>query len=240
MSTILALDIGNSYTKYAYCDAAGWYEATAVATKEFLLNPERYCADPFDRALVSNVVGDAAVVALRPWQGKLFWLTACAERYGVTNRYLRPEQLGSDRWAALIATRAKTSMACLVVSVGTALTADMLDDQGQFLGGIIAPGPQLMRQALLAGTALSASPGHYTAMPRTTDDAIETGIVQSALGAITRMANLLQAQTGTPPLLLLTGGAAARIAPHLNSAFRLVDNLVLEGLRTVAQKENWL
>jgi acetyl-CoA C-acetyltransferase len=103
-------------------------------------------------------------------------LIASAERAGVINRYQQPERLGADRWAALIAARHRQAGPQLVVSAGTALTADMLDAQGVFLGGIIAPGLRLMQQSLAAGTAgLPLSPGQYAEWPRDTAEAIATG-----------------------------------------------------------------
>ena len=68
------------------------------------------------------------------------------ERCGVRNLYERPEQLGPDRWAALIAARAlHSSGPALVVNAGTATTVDMLSGDGRFLGGSILPGVELMR-----------------------------------------------------------------------------------------------
>jgi type III pantothenate kinase len=84
-----------------------------------------------------------------------------------------------------------------------------------------------MRASLAGNTAdLPHAAGHYRARPTNTDDAIVSGAIDATLGAIER----LHATLGDDALCLLSGGAAAELAPHMNLPCRRVDNLVLEGL----------
>ncbi len=71
----------------------------------------------------------------------------------LSNGYDRPEQMGVDRWLAMIAAWHKFHQACLVVDCGTAITLDAIDAQGQHLGGHIVPGFQLLQKNLIAATA---------------------------------------------------------------------------------------
>ena len=119
--------------------------------------------------------------------------------------------------------------ATLVVTSGTATTADVLDSQGVFQGGVILPGLDLMRLSLARDTAqLPFSDGRFERTPRRTADAIQTGCLHAQLGAIERMFRLVAGEPGS--LCLLNGGAAAALAPLLECPLREVDNLVLEGL----------
>ena len=68
-----------------------------------------------------------------------------AQQLGVKNLYRKPEQLGADRWAALIGARGLTGSAACVVDAGTAVTVEALSAKGEFLGGAIFPGLHLLR-----------------------------------------------------------------------------------------------
>src|SRR5205085_12624801 len=134
----------------------------------------------------------------------------------VTNRYdtLQP---GADRWAALLGAWHRQRGACLVVGAGTATTADLLSTRGEFRGGIIFPGLELMKRSLAENTTrLPFAEGAWAEEPRNTADAIETGVLQAQAGAIERMYAQLTRVEGSSAACLISGGAAARIAQCLS------------------------
>jgi type III pantothenate kinase len=156
---------------------------------------------------------------------------------GVRNSYDDPAQLGCDRWAALIGARRLYAGPAVVVDAGTALTADALTGDGVFVGGIIVPGAELMRKALAEHTAaLKPQPGKFSFFPDTTGDAIMSGAIDALAGAIERMARFLEEAGEPQPACVLSGGGAALIEPYLNLEVKVVDNLVLEGLLTIARE----
>ncbi|MDE2275821.1 MAG: type III pantothenate kinase, partial [Burkholderiales bacterium] len=119
----------------------------------------------------------------------------------------------------------------LVVMVGTAVTVDALDADGRFLGGLILPGFGLMLRALEMGTAgLRVPTGEVVDFPSNTSDALMSGGANAIAGAIERQARRLHARAGAAPLLLMTGGAAAKLAPITDLPFETVDTLIFEGL----------
>jgi type III pantothenate kinase len=125
--------------------------------------------------------------------------------------------------------------ACVVVHAGTALTADALDASGVFRGGIIMPGLAMMLQALAANTAaLKVAPGHYHDFPINTADALYSGAMQGMCGAVEQMRARLGGEEAKPRVIV-SGGAAAEIAPHLTEPVEVVDNLVLEGVLVLAE-----
>jgi type III pantothenate kinase len=124
-----------------------------------------------------------------------------------------------------------------VVMAGTATTIDVLDAAGHFRGGLILPGLDLMRKSLARNTAgLPEARGAYRDLPTNTDDAIVSGALHATLGAIERMAEQVCRPASADFCVLLSGGAADMLAPHLDLPLQRVDNLVLEGLARVAAR----
>jgi len=227
---ILCLDAGNTRLKYGLFDGGGWRKQGALNHKDFDSLLAELPAKP-TRIVACNVAGEAVRLRIEALAKSLAlpldWLASSAAACGVTSGYDTPGQLGTDRWAALIAARALHAGPVVVVMAGTATTIDALDGDGLFRGGLILPGLSLMRAALAGNTAdLPHAAGHYRSQPTNTDDAIVSGAIQATLGAIER----LHATLGDDALCLLSGGAAAELAPHMNLPCRLIDNLVLEGL----------
>jgi type III pantothenate kinase len=227
---ILCLDAGNSRLKFGLLDDGGWLLQDALDYAAFDELPARLPAMPA-RIVACNVAGEAVRLRIEALAASLIlpleWLTGTAAACGVRNGYDRPQQLGADRWAALIAARALHAGPAVVVMAGTATTIDTLDGSGLFRGGLILPGLALMRAALAGNTAdLPHASGNFKALPTNTDDAIVSGAIHATLGAIERM----RATLAEGALCLLSGGAAAELAPHLDLPHRLIDNLVLEGL----------
>lgn len=175
------------------------------------------------------------------------FITSAAAAAGVVNGYARPQQLGADRWAALVAAwhRAGCYRTVCAASVGTAITLDLVDQDGYHRGGLIAPGPALMLDGLLGRTAHIAAraavpaarrrrppPGHELVPPLAdaTGDAIEEGCLAAAAGFIDRTLNQLTRQLGVRPVLFITGGASAAVIERLRSACKPCDDLVLRGV----------
>jgi type III pantothenate kinase len=237
---ILAIDAGNSRVKWGWHDGRDWSSLATVSLIEFAaanhdLNPFAATHENPERIVISNVAGDGAHQLLVNWtsifEAEPFWLTGEEERCGVTSRYERPRQLGSDRWAALVAARALHPGPCLVVNAGTATTADLLSAQGEFLGGLILPGVDLMRFVLHEHTGrLPLQDGRFERMPRNTVDAIESGCRHAQAGAVERMYRI----AGDRAVCLVSGGAGASLIEQLGIPCRYVENLVLEGLARIA------
>jgi type III pantothenate kinase len=237
---ILAIDAGNSRVKWGWHDGGRWSSLSTVSLIEFAaanhdINPFAATHENPERIVISNVAGDGAHQLLINWTSIFdadpLWLKGEAERCGVRSRYERPEQLGPDRWAALVAARALHQGPCLVVNAGTATTADVLSAQGEFLGGLILPGVDLMRFVLHEHTGrLPLQEGHFVQTPRNTVDAIETGCRHAQAGAVERMFRV----AGAGAQCLVSGGAGMALIGQLSVPCRYVENLVLEGLARIA------
>ncbi|KRC35118.1 MULTISPECIES: type III pantothenate kinase [unclassified Lysobacter] len=151
--------------------------------------------------------------------------------------YADPRKLGVDRFLALLGTRARGEGAALVCGVGTALTVDLIDADGRHLGGRIAPSPTLMREALHArASQLPETGGDYVDFASDTEDALASGCDGAALALIECSLAAARQRLGGPPRLLLHGGGADAMHPHLAEA-ALAPNLVLDGLAIWAAVE---
>jgi type III pantothenate kinase len=237
---VLAIDAGNTRIKWGLHDGTRWRARAWVATAQAGRLKAAFVRLPRPHAIViSNVAGSSLRDKLRttlPPAPAPQWIKSRREQAGVRSSYAAPAQLGCDRWAALIGAHRLFGAAAVVVNAGTALTVDALTADGVFAGGMIAPGVDLMREALAENTAgLKLRPGRFSFFPDATGDAIMSGAINASCGAIERMARFLEDAGQAAPLCVISGGAAALLAPHLNLEVKLVDNLVLEGLLAIAQ-----
>lgn len=198
---------------------------------------------------LANVAGEAAEQAVRMTLQTLWgmassdWLQvlrASETRAGVRNGYDTPTQLGSDRWASLIGAHAAwPGEHLLIVTLGTATTVEALRADGDYLGGLIAPGPALMLRSLAQGTAqlptLDATmPSGGQDFARNTTDAILRGCLAAQAGLVERNHAQLQARLGAPVRCVLSGGARQALAQTLTLPFTEHDQLVPAGLYEVA------
>ena len=173
------------------------------------------------------------------WDVEPRWVVPTQHDAGVVNGYDHPSRLGADRWVSLVGARMRalaggTPRPALVVMVGTAVTVDALDAEGRFLGGLILPGFGLMLKALEMGTAgLKVPTGEVVDFPTNTSDALMSGGANAIAGAIERQHRKLIVRTGQEPLLLMTGGAAPKLAPITDLRFETVDSLIFDGLLTL-------
>jgi len=235
--SLLLIDIGNTRCKWATVENGCWVAQGVVENLALLDLRVAFANLPQpSRILVANVAGTAIAQTLlgllASWQIAPEFITATAAYGGVTNNYDNPPQLGCDRWAALIAAWHQFGGACLVVNCGTATTIDALSPRGEFLGGLILPGIDLMRQSLAQSAAqLPWSTGAVCDFPRNTADAILSGAVKATAAAIDRQSCLL----GVEVPCLLSGGAAELVQPQLTCSAILVENLVLLGLKILGE-----
>jgi len=144
--------------------------------------------------------------------------------------YADPRKLGVDRFLALLGARSRVRGPVLVCGVGTALTIDLIDADGQHLGGRIAPSPTLMREALHArAPQLPEAGGAYEDFARDTEDALASGCEGAGVALIERSLAAATTRIGQAPSVLLHGGGSDALARHLPNATE-VATLVLEGL----------
>ncbi len=158
---------------------------------------------------------------------------------GMALRYDNPREIGPDRLVNAVAAYDKVHGACVVVDFGTALTFDPVSAEGEYLGGIIAPGVEISMEALTNRAA--ALPKIDLAAPRaligkTTVDAIRSGVIYGYAGQVDGILRRLRAEMGPEIETIATGGLAEHIVPFTEEIDETDDLLTLTGLRLLHER----
>lgn len=236
----LLLDLGNTRLKWALREGAGWAAQGAVnwsddvalalhdAWRGLPVPCDAFGASVVDAGREAQVAAVVSTCFARPTE----WLRTPAQACGVRNAYAESSRLGVDRFLAMVAAHAEGLSPCVLAGVGTALTLDALAGDGRHLGGLIAPGPQLMQQSLLGATARVRveRPGKVLEAADNTPDAVASGCWQAAAGLVERFMAHMSPPLGGAPQLILGGGDAEALRGLLSMPSRLSADSVLRGL----------
>lgn len=245
---ILLLDIGNTRLKWARLKGE-----TFLPGDELLhagqLDVEKLTHISLDvlpdHVVAACVAGNNSEHLLREWvqqklQRELDFVTAEQQMLGVINAYADPTQLGSDRWAAVIAAHQQWQGNLCVMDAGTALTLDLIQSDGRHLGGYILPGLGMMQRCLLDGTEIPVSKDSVklASNTRTGDSTIRcisNGALQAACGMVERTIMQFEQQCQETVQCILTGGDSQHLADNLTIPCVIEPNLVLRGLGHIAR-----
>jgi len=254
----LLIDAGNSRIKWALVRDGRFSPLLAAETTDIAaLDGWLAKAPQIERVVASSVAGTTVERALgaalrRAGAPAAEFMQSTARASGVTNGYRQAAQLGVDRWVGAVAAwnLAGCYRAVCAVSIGTALTIDVVHHDGTHLGGLIAPSPTLMLQSLLRDTAGIASRAASTPassrakasrsdkslkmLATDTRQAIELGCLSSAAALIDRTVTDVTRTLRSRPVVFVTGGGADAVAPLIRSACKRRDDLVLRGLAVLA------
>lgn len=247
MNTLL-VDIGNTRVKWALLRGRvlGKSQALAHAGRPAAMSTLfRKLPRPVDRVLAVNVAGPRLEKALRDAAHardlRVEIVQSTRHAGHVTNGYKEVWRLGTDRWVAAVGAHALARGHVVYALVGTALTVDLVEASGRHRGGAIIPGPDTQVSSLLTGTqgirrraqGLRASSRRLFA--RDTASALAAGSQVAAAAFIDRAVVEATRELGARPELLISGGGAAALRPHLRHPYRLLPDLVLRGLAELAR-----
>lgn len=253
--TFLAIDIGNTRLKWAMYEDHRPGAALLAHGAEFLEHIERLAEGAWtglpapDHMLGCVVAGETArrrvheqIEQMLGWDFEPQWVVPSTEEAGITNGYDHPSRLGADRWVAMIGSRHHMlqlgeARPLIAVMVGTAVTVDAMDAQGHFLGGLIIPGHGIMLKALEGGTAgLHVPTGEVRNFPKNTSDALTSGGTYAIAGAVERLYQHLAEHCKAEPMCIMAGGAGWKMSPSMTRPFKLINNLIFDGLLVMAEK----
>jgi type III pantothenate kinase len=250
---LLAIDVGNTQTVFGLFRDAELVHQFRVATET-----ER-TADEIG-ALVDRLLElrdcdfeDVAAVCLSSTVPVLVReYEAFADRYlnapilvvgpgvksGIPIRIDNPHEVGPDRIANAAAARERYGAPCIVVDFGTATNFDAVSRAGEYVGGAIAPGIEISRDALFARAArltrveVAVPPGP---IGKNTVHALQAGLVYGFAGQADGIVVAMRGELGADARVIATGGLADLIAPHSRTIEHVDPTLTLEGLRLVWQ-----
>jgi len=149
-------------------------------------------------------------------------------------RYTEPQQIGADRLCNAYAGYHHYGGPLIVVDFGTAVTLDVVDKDGAYLGGVILPGPRAAAQILHSRTA--RLPQVSLKFPDTiigvsSDHAIRTGITWGIVDMVDSLIDRISAELTGKPKVIATGGIVEAFASRSRNFQRIHADLVLEGVR---------
>jgi len=244
---ILAIDIGNSTTKF------GVFEHEKLLTRFTLPTDRNQTHDEINNAIndlpdeIDAVIVSSVVPELNSSYEKF-----CEERFGLNPLFIdhtldfglkihyEPRaSLGIDRAVAAFAAREKYGTPVIVCDFGTATTIDVVNAKGEFIGGIIAPGISTLANSLFQNT--SNLPKIELKKPEkiigsSTVSAINAGIYFGYSGLVEKILEKMIAELGEASRIIATGGFAAFVAESVEMIGIVDENLLLEGLRLIYEK----
>jgi type III pantothenate kinase len=243
----LLVDIGNARIKWALQDGENLQTGQPILreNKAFkdIARPAWKDLEPPRRIIIANVAGSEYERSVSTWVKRRWkvvpeYLRATETQLGVHNAYKEPARLGADRWSCLLAAHARFSVPVVIVDCGTAITIDALTADGRHLGGLIAPGIDLMTASLThraPGIEILHNESRDVALlGGSTEVCVAGGVLYTAVSLVDRVFVDLKAELGRSTRQLITGGDAARVSPLLSAQPLHVPDLVLEGLAAYA------
>jgi type III pantothenate kinase len=251
---LLVVDVGNTQTHFGAYDGKTLVEHWRFATVRTSTSDElgAVLRSLLELRGLTFADIDASIVSSTVPQLRPEW-TAMAARYlghempavgpgvrtGMPIRIDNPRELGADRLVNAVAAFEKVGGPVVVVDLGTALTFDVVSEDGEYLGGIIAPGVEISMEALTQRAA--ALPKIDLTPPRTligkgTADAIRSGVVYGFAGQVDSIVTRLRDELGEETEAIATGGLAGAIVPYCETIDDVDDDLTLDGLRIIWER----
>jgi type III pantothenate kinase len=244
---LLAIDVGNTQTVLGLYDGETLRDHWRVATESHRSGDELGAlleALVPDLDAIDGVCLSSTVPALvRSYQDFVARFTPArllvlgpGVRTGVPVRSDDPREVGPDRIANAVAVKNRHGVPAIVVDFGTSTNFDVVSSDGEWLGGVLAPGIEISMDALFERAArlfrveFTTPP---TVIGKTTAASLQSGLVYGFVGQVDEIVTRIRGELGTEARVIATGGLADLIAPH-SRTIELVDPwLTLEGLRLV-------
>ena len=159
---------------------------------------------------------------------------------GMPIHYDNPREVGADRIVNAVAAYEQVHGAVVVVDFGTATTFDVVSRQGEYLGGVIAPGVMISCEALfmkaskLPRVEIFAKPKSIIA--KDTISSMNAGIIYGYVGLVDGIVSRIKEALGVPTQVIATGGLACLIASETKSIDTVDDYLTLKGLKIIYER----
>lgn len=251
---LLALDMGNTNITIGVFEDDRLMLESRVAT-DLTKMEDQYAIDfmdifrlyhidvhDFEGAILSSVVPPlehAVRGAVKKVTGVTPFMVGPGTKTGINIRIDNPAQLGPDLLVGAVAAVAHYGAPCIIWDLGTATTVSVVDKSGAFLGGAIMPGMASSFESLIS---------HASLLPRISLEApaktigsntiacMQSGAVFGNAAMIEGMCDRIEAELGYPATVVATGGLGREVVPHCRRNITYVDDLLLEGLRLIYEK----
>ena len=251
---LITVDIGNTNITIGLLEGrkleASWRLHSSIMRTDdeiwillkMLLESEGYELNRIRGFALSSVVPNLTAPFERVIQNRLevpvVNVTTCLDT-GIKILYENPQQVGADRICNAVAGYARYGGPLIIVDFGTGTTFDIVSKNAEYLGGIIAPGPETTARVLHQAAAklpkveLEFPP---SVIGRTTETSIQSGLMYGGVEMIDGLNRRLIAELGEDTRVIATGGLARVFISHLKTVEKLELNLTLEGLGLIFER----
>ena len=253
---LLAFDIGNTNI------TLGLYDGEVLVFTARLATDSRRTADQYaidikdiltlhgcnykyiEDAVISSVVpsvGSAVSRAVSMLCDIVPLSLAPGVKTGLNIKIDNPAQLGADLAAGAVGALHEYTMPCIIIDMGTATTISVLDGRGAFLGGAIAAGVNLTLRSLTENTSqlpaidIQSPP---SVIGTNTADCMRSGLVLGTAAMLDGMIDRIEESLGECATVVATGGLSKEIINHCSHSIIYNENLLLDGLRIIYEKNN--
>jgi type III pantothenate kinase len=248
---LLAVDVGNTQTVFGLFDGPELGDRWRIATEAHRTGDElgALLADFLDPAIVDGICLSSTVPKLireyehvaERWAKAPLLVLGPGVVTGIAIRYDDPREVGPDRIANSVAARERFGAPVIVVDFGTSTNFDIVSPEGDYVGGVLAPGIETSMDALFARAARLVKVDYVepeTVIGKTTEQGLRSGIVYGFAGQVDGIVDAIRGELGAEAKVVATGGLAELIAPHTRAVSEVVPFLTLDGLRLVWERNS--
>ncbi len=253
---LLTVDIGNTnitlglydeemllFTARLATDSRRTADQYAVDIKN-ILALHNFGYDEIEDSIISSVVppvGKSIATAISMLCNIVPLELGPGVKTGLNIKIDNPSQLGADLVAGAVGALAEYTMPCIIIDMGTATTISVLDKNGAYLGGAIAAGVNLTLKALTENT--SQLPSVKIEAPKrvissNTVECMQSGLVIGTAALLDGLISRMETELGEAATVVATGGLSKEIIQHCERNIIYNENLLIEGLRIIYEKNN--
>ena len=246
---LLAIDVGNTQTVFGLYDGERLAEHRRIATESQRTGDELAVLlrsllelESVDGICLSSTVP----VLVRAYEevasavGVPILVVDTGTKTGISLKHDAPRDVGPDRVVNAVAAKERYGAPCIVVDFGTSTNFDVVSAEGEYVGGVLAPGIEVSMDALFARAARLVKVDFVeppSPIGKTTATALQSGLVYGFAGQVDGIVERIRAELGDGAApVVATGGLAELIAPHARTIERVDPYLTLEGLRLVWER----
>ena len=247
---LLAIDVGNTQTVFGLFEGEELREHWRVATERNRSGDELGALYGSFLDLVAGSRGSRSPRPCRSCTARTRTSPRSTRRWscsssgpgvktGVPIRYDDPREVGPDRIANAVAAVERYGPPAIVVDFGTSTNFDVVSPEGEYVGGVLAPGIEVSMEALFSRAARLFKVDFVepeTVIAKNTASSLQSGLVYGFAGQVDGIVERIREELGAEAQTVATGGLADLIVPHARTLETIDPFLTLEGVRLVWQR----